>query len=101
VVLLLARATLQLGQLVVGAVNDVKADSALLHTLKALVDIPLPHQDAVQNGAILMHEQCCHLQHPRVPLSTRHAHSFLAVTATDFTRGAVCCRGRTLLGRMA
>ena len=42
-----------LGQLAVGAVDDGIADGALLHTLKVLVNVALPQQQAVQDRPVL------------------------------------------------
>ncbi len=46
----------ELWQLVVGAVEDVEADVALLDTLEALVHVALPHDQAIQDGSVLMLE---------------------------------------------
>ena len=53
VVFLLACLALELGQVAGGAVNDGEADHALLHALELLVNVTLPQQQAIGNGAVL------------------------------------------------
>lgn len=52
--LLLAGPAGQLGQLVVGSVEDVEANVALLHTLEPLVHVPLPDRQTLQNRTVLV-----------------------------------------------
>ena len=50
---LLAVSAGQLGQLVVGAMQHVEADVALLDALEAFVDVLFPEEQAVQHAAVL------------------------------------------------
>ena len=52
--LLLAGPAGHLGQLVVGAVEDVEADVALLDALEALVHVPLPRRQTAHDVAVLL-----------------------------------------------
>ena len=56
--LLLAGSALHLGQLVVGVVEDVEADVALLHALEPLVHVALPDRQPVHDVAVLLLQIC-------------------------------------------
>merc|ERR1712226_1167903 len=53
--------------------QDVEADVTLLNTLKPLVNIPSPEVKAIKDGAILMGEESCQLEHPLPPLPGVHS----------------------------
>ena len=52
--LLLASSADKLGKLMVGAMEDVEADLALLNTFKPLIDILLPELEPSHDGAVLI-----------------------------------------------
>ena len=86
--LLLTRPTRQLGQLVVGPVQDVEADVALLHALEPLVHVPFPDSEAIQDGSVLVLEERGQLEHPVAPLGRADAH-FAAALHLDGAQGEV------------
>jgi len=90
--LLLASPTPKLWQLVVGAMQDVEADVTLLNTLKPLVNISSPEVKAIKDGAILMCEESCQLQHPLPPLTSVYPHP-LATFNSQTTKGVVGWQG--------
>ena len=67
---LLASPASQFGQLMAGAVQDKKADVALLYAVEPLVQVLLPDGEAVNDGAVLVLQECRQLKHPGMEIGT-------------------------------
>ena len=63
-----------------------------LNTLKSLVNISSPEVKAIKDGAILMCEESCQLQHPLPPLTSVYPHP-LATFNSQPTKGVVGWQG--------
>ena len=64
----LAGATLLLGQLIVGSMNNGIANAALFNAIEFLIHILFPDLQALYDGSVLMGQICCQLNEPVSPL---------------------------------